>query len=269
VLIDDVLTLIARHKGCVPPVGFTVEPFGPLTLAYEAATEQTAVWPTASRFEPITREHVDAVRARQREVGVPEVFEWVDDLDADLGTAAAESGLQITRYPLLVLDGEPVVASVPGVDVGIVGPDDPDTFAAVRAAVHSAFIRGGVDVGADDPPGHNVPPTERLLELMLRGYLVQAGAVDHATGEAYGGGAHIPRDTIDATEVVAIGVRPSVRRRGIGVALAGVLARHARDAGIGTIFLGAESDAVARIYERAGFVRVGTAGLAEPPAEST
>jgi predicted GNAT family acetyltransferase len=38
----------------------------------------------------------------------------------------------------------------------------------------------------------------------------------------------------------------------------------ARERGVRTIFLSAQDDAVARVYERVGFVRVGTACIAEP-----
>ena len=41
------------------------------------------------------------------------------------------------------------------------------------------------------------------------------------------------------------------------------LARHALEHGVTTVFCGAESDEVARVYEAAGFVRIGTIGVAE------
>jgi hypothetical protein len=37
-------------------------------------------------------------------------------------------------------------------------------------------------------------------------------------------------------------------------------------AGATTVFLSAQDDAVARVYERVGFRRVATAGIAEPPS---
>jgi predicted GNAT family acetyltransferase len=43
------------------------------------------------------------------------------------------------------------------------------------------------------------------------------------------------------------------------------LARHALDRGHGTVFLSAQDDDVARVYERAGFRRRATACIAEPP----
>jgi hypothetical protein len=40
--------------------------------------------------------------------------------------------------------------------------------------------------------------------------------------------------------------------------------QDARERGVQTIFLSADTPEVARIYERAGFRSVGTAGAAEP-----
>jgi predicted GNAT family acetyltransferase len=43
-----------------------------------------------------------------------------------------------------------------------------------------------------------------------------------------------------------------------------VLASNARERGVETVFLSASDDAVARIYTRLGFRRIGTAMIAEP-----
>jgi len=52
----------------------------------------------------------------------------------------------------------------------------------------------------------------------------------------------------------------------IWLAVAALLAADARTSGIDTVFLSADSDDVARIYARAGFVRRGTSCIAEPSA---
>jgi predicted GNAT family acetyltransferase len=65
-------------------------------------------------------------------------------------------------------------------------------------------------------------------------------------------------------EVVGVATLPVARRRGLGGAVAAALARAALGAGADTVFLSAQDDAVARVYERVGFRRVGTAGIAEP-----
>jgi len=58
---------------------------------------------------------------------------------------------------------------------------------------------------------------------------------------------------------------PSARRRGIAAALTAALTADALNRGVELVFLGADSDDVARIYERAGFRRIGTTGGAEKP----
>jgi ribosomal protein S18 acetylase RimI-like enzyme len=127
--------------------------------------------------------------------------------------------------------------------------------------VHAGF--SGVDAvehegaGADDPGAASAWKSGLLAD----GLLVTAGAFDE-TGRAVGGGSHAPRG--DTTELAGIAVIPSARRRGFGAALTHLLAAEARSRGVGTVFLSAQDDAVARVYERVGFVRVGTACVAEP-----
>ena len=48
------------------------------------------------------------------------------------------------------------------------------------------------------------------------------------------------------------------------MAVAATLARRALERGHGTVFLAAQDDDVARVYERAGFRRRATACIAEP-----
>jgi predicted GNAT family acetyltransferase len=68
------------------------------------------------------------------------------------------------------------------------------------------------------------------------------------------------------TEIVGVATLPSARRRGIAAALTAALVADARGRGVATVFLGADSDDVARIYERVGFRRIGGTGAAEKPA---
>jgi ribosomal protein S18 acetylase RimI-like enzyme len=66
------------------------------------------------------------------------------------------------------------------------------------------------------------------------------------------------------TELTGIAVLPRARRRGVGAALAAALVADAVARGVQTVFLSAQDDEVARVSERVGFVRVGTACIAEP-----
>jgi ribosomal protein S18 acetylase RimI-like enzyme len=64
-----------------------------------------------------------------------------------------------------------------------------------------------------------------------------------------------PHDGV--TEIAAIGVHASARRRGIGAALAALLADHALVLGIDLPFLMCEVTNEDGVYRRAGFERLG------------
>jgi predicted GNAT family acetyltransferase len=67
----------------------------------------------------------------------------------------------------------------------------------------------------------------------------------------------------ELAEVVGVATLPSARRQGLGAALTAELARHAAGLGVRTVLLSAQDDAVAAIYARVGFRRVGTAHAAD------
>jgi predicted GNAT family acetyltransferase len=79
-------------------------------------------------------------------------------------------------------------------------------------------------------------------------------------------GSHQPVGAV--TEIVGVGTLPAARRRGLGAAVTAALVADARARGAELVFLSAGSEAIARVYERLGFVRVGTAGLASPAVSS-
>lgn len=68
---------------------------------------------------------------------------------------------------------------------------------------------------------------------------------------------------IAMSEIAGVGTLPAFRREGHGAAIVAELVRDARQRGITTIFLSAENDVIARVYERLGFVRIGTACAAD------
>jgi len=96
---------------------------------------------------------------------------------------------------------------------------------------------------------------------MRKGLTVAAAA--SVDGAVVAVGWHNPLG--DATELVGIATLPAFRRRGLGLAVTELLVRDARERGIGTVFLSAGDDEVARVYARAGARRIATAGAAEPP----
>jgi predicted GNAT family acetyltransferase len=63
--------------------------------------------------------------------------------------------------------------------------------------------------------------------------------------------------------VVGVATLPSFRRRGAAAEVVLRLLDDARDRGCTLALLSASDDAVARVYERVGFTRVGSCGAAE------
>jgi GNAT superfamily N-acetyltransferase len=266
----NLLSLLESFYDAVPRRGATVEEHGPLRLFVRDAS----IWPyyarPSSAAATVTVDDVDAVRARQREIGAPESFEWVHDLAPSLTEAARRSGLAVELCPLLVLDGDP--APPPdGVRTRVLDADDADLALAeaVAAVGFGAAIgtRTGVQgVRERDEVAAAMDPARLLrLRAMLRDGVVNrvvATADDGPAGPLASGGY---QHAVDVAEVVGVATLPSARRRGLGAAVAGALAAAALERGLGTVFLSAQDEDVARVYERVGFRRVGTAGLAAAP----
>lgn len=269
---DELLRRLESFYDAVPRAGARVEAVGPLTLF----VREGAGWPFYARpSSPDVRVGADDVRAvleRQRELGVPRQLEWLHDLTPSLTDAALEAGLALQRCPLLVLEtsaleGPP--CDVPGVDVRLAGPDDVD-LAEAEAVATVAFAAGiGTRVGDagaaerdDAAAGADPQALARLRAAIDEGRQTRAvartgdGPVGVGGYQAAGG----------VAELVGIATLPSARRRGIGAAVAETLARAAIERGLDTVFLSAEDDDVARVYERAGFARRATACIARPAA---
>lgn len=260
----SVLATLETYYDAAPRPLATTQEVGPFTLFLRKDPEG---WPYYARPRlgydgPFTATQVDQIRARQLALGVPETMEWVHETTPGLLAAAREAGLQVAECPLLVLPPGAVPArpALPSVVRIVTMTADSTEVADVAAAVSAGFA------GSDElTPGD----AGRWPWLLAEGLTVMLGAFD---GEgAIGGGTHSPRGT--TAELTGIAVLPRARRNGVGTALTVALVADARERGVETVFLSAQSDAVARVYERVGFVRVGTAcvaeraGGAEPPHE--
>ncbi|MCP3817640.1 GNAT family N-acetyltransferase [Streptomyces sp. A3M-1-3] len=265
--------MLEQFYDAVPRSGARSEDFGPLTLfVREGPGWPFYARPTLGHPEVATAADVDRVRARQRELSIPEAFEWVHETTPGLRKAVEESGLTVHAHPLMVLADDapaPVAARVAesSVSVRVLGAEDPFLQAALTVP-HLAFAVPGTAVG---PAG----PAELAAEALARagdgsveqlagrigdGLTVVAAAVED--GVVLCAGQHNPVGGV--TEIVGVGTLPSARRRGLALAVTAALVADARARGIGTVFLSAGDEDVARIYARLGFRPVATALIAEP-----
>ncbi|WP_435969549.1 GNAT family N-acetyltransferase [Streptomyces sp. Qhu_M48] len=244
------LSRIETYYDAVPRSAARVEEFGPLSLFVREGDG----WPYYARpalghTGDVSVADVERVRERQRELGVPEAFEWVAETTPGLRAAVEKSGLVMHEHPLMVLEGEGVLPAPPeGVTVRMVGADDAALPSAV-AAPYAAF-------GAEPSPGAVAQVAARLTAGRTR----LAAALD-ASGTALSAGQHQPVGAV--SEVVGVGTLPEARRRGLGLAVTAALVADARAGGVETVFLSASDESVARLYGRLGFRTVATALIAE------
>src|SRR5579875_966056 len=215
----------------------------------------------------VTAEDIRAVRARQRELLIPESFEWIDEAAPEMTAAAPGAGLAVRAHPLMVLGTlTPPAVTEPGISVRIVSPDEPD-LDRVWAVPAVAFEHPGTATGLAGAierdklaTGHDEATMDLLRERLRSGQSVLAAAVD-ADGPL---GAGSCQAVASVAEITGVGVLPSARRMGLGGAVTATLAADAQRRGVQTVFLAASDDDVARVYRRLGFRRVGTAMIAEP-----
>ncbi len=248
---DALLKTLETYYDAAPRPSADTEEVGPFTLFVRTDPEG---WPYYARPRlglsvDITVDDVAAVLARQEELGQPKSLEWVHETTPSLRDAARAAGLSVHECVLMHLpaEGKGLDVSSP---VKVLASDDAD-LPLVTAAIHAGFE------GTDEVQAKPAPHQKQLIE---RDLLAVVGAYDEQ-GHVVGGGSHGPRG--DTTELAGIAVLPRARRQGVGAAITAALVADARRRGIGTVFLSAGDDAVARVYERVGFVRVGTACVAE------
>ena len=254
----QLLTRIERYYDEVPRAFADAEEHGPFTLFLR---KDERGWPYYARPRlgwqgTVTADDVRRVRERQREVGAPEAFEWVDETTPGLVPVLRAAGLEVHEHPLMVLRDVLTVARPDGVEVRTLEADDPDeVLAGTTAAVGAGFG----DTDEVDP----ARPVDALRSRLRTGLLRMAGAFDEADGRVpVGGGSHGPRGEV--TELTGIAVLPRARRRGIAAAITAELVADAARLGATTVFLSAGSPQVAEVYRRVGFHRIGTACIAEP-----
>ncbi|MEA2303732.1 MAG: hypothetical protein QOH43_1012 [Solirubrobacteraceae bacterium] len=263
------LDRIDRYCDTVPRVAARTELHGPFILFVREGAWAYYARPHLER-RPRTAFTPAAVRrvcARQRELGIPEAFEWLHETAPGAEAAVSAAGLVVVRHPLLALLAPPApVPHPPQAAVRLLAPDDP-ALPQARAAIEVGFATGGTapgPAGAAERDAEAARAEPRRLafvqRLLASGHVVMAAAED-ADG-VVGGGMASPRG--DVAELAGIATLPAARRRGVARSVTDALVAAMAGRGVATVFLSAADDTVARIYEGAGFRRVGTACIAEP-----
>ena len=229
-------------------------------------------WPYYARPVPggaaPTAADVAAVRERQVAVGVPEAFEWVHDVVPGLLAVARRAELRVLEAPLMALGAGRWRTSEPpaGITVRLQGPGD-DALAAGGAVARIGFGYAGTERGEAGPAERDAAAAgQSTLELDFLGERIRSGLTQPAVAEDGGGplaaGSH--QLVGDVSEIVGVATLPSARRRGLAALVTARLVQDARERGAEIVFLAAGSAEIARVYERLGFERVGTACIAEP-----
>ena len=280
----DVFTRLERFYDAVPRDAAVAEEIGGFVLFVNAGTG----WPFYARPRlggagAPSAADVTAVRQRQRDLGVPEAFEWVHETTPDLLAVARSAGLEVLLAPLMVLESAALVPDLPlpGAEIRFLEPAAP-TFGAdisisravgrlgFGAPANATTVQSGSLVVEVAGPAQRdaVPPLgeDAVAELTRR----------HASGRMVSAVVESPADGILAcgsiqrveavAEVVGVATLPSARRRGYASQLTASLARRALVEGSELVFLSAGDDDTARLYSKVGFRRIGTACIAEPAA---
>ena len=262
----ELLARLEAYYDTAPRTTARTEELGALVLFVAERGWPFYARPRLDRSTDPTIEEIRAVLARQRELKVPLALEWVHESAPTLAEAARAAGMTVHQCPMLVLESLTEPPRVIG-EVRLMDADDAE-LGAVHAAIGVAFGAPGTAVGERGVPQRDQAASSPgaalglgfTVDALRAGRTVRVGAFVKKAG-AVGGGSHNPRG--DVSEMVGVGVLPAFRRRGLAAATAHLLARHALEHGVTTVFCGAESIDVARVYERVGFRRVGTTCTAD------
>lgn len=262
---DTPLDRLERYYDSVPRAAARAEDFGPLTLFVREATG----WPYYARptldwtGPAATAEDVERVRARQRELCVPEAFEWVAEVTPGLREVVEATGLRVHAHPLMIRDEDAPLPD-PHPLVRVLDPEDP-FLAGALAVPHVAFAARGTAVGEAGAGELATEITARAAEVPAAadrirvGRTVLAAAVEN--GAVVCSGMHLPVGRV--SEIAGVGTLPAERRRGLAYGVTAALVADARERGVETLFLSAGDEDVARMYGRLGFRTVATALIAE------
>jgi predicted N-acetyltransferase YhbS len=258
------LECVERYFAVAPLPDARIEPVGGLDVPIG-----DPAWPYPARprggEDRVTADDVRAAVALQEEAGLPAALEWVPECSPETTVAARAAGLTVDEQPLLVAV-DPVELLLPtGVRLYVVGADDPQLpLYQLVAATAFANPAGSVDV-RDVPLDTSAEARARtgvLRERIASGRTVMMVAVENGRPVAVGSHQPVDVDGRQISEVVGVATLPRLRGRGLGAGIASALVAHAAETAE-MVFLAAGDDDVARVYERVGFARLATSGVAD------
>jgi GNAT superfamily N-acetyltransferase len=173
----DVFDRLERFYDAVPRDAAVAEEIGGFVLF----VREGEGWPYYARPRPgadtPSAADITAVRRRQRELGIPEAFEWVHDNTSDLLAVARSAGLDVLLAPLMVLERPALVPDLPlpGASIRLLDPGSA-TFTAdlavAQAVAHVAFRT---------PATSSAPlPGDTVIDRIPSGPLTGPGALTAA-----------------------------------------------------------------------------------------
>jgi hypothetical protein len=122
---EALLGRLERYYDAVPRSTARTEEIGPFTLFVSSGGWPFYARPRLGGPRAFSPEDIASVRSRQRELEVPEAFEWVHETTPELLEPMRGTDLALHEYPLMVLT-EPLHASAPdGVRIRLLDADDP------------------------------------------------------------------------------------------------------------------------------------------------
>ena len=282
------LRRVDRYLDAAPRISAEAIDVGPLR-----AFVTSAPWPYYIRPRPdldltassaVTAEEVRRAAGLLERVSQPVAFEWVTELVPSLADVLAAEGYVVHIHPLLVRELHGSTDDEPG-DAADDGPRgrrhhdhdlrgrllraDDDVAVAMSLRVSDlGFSVRGTSVGEAGTAERDATQVDSsLVEFVRQRIRTRRSVVAVADVTAAGvvaTGWHQPID--EETEVVGVATVPAFRRQGAGAAVVRTLLDDAARRGVTLALLSADDDAVARVYERVGFTRIGHTGAAQPPA---
>ena len=241
------LTELQRYLRAAASRGRTTARVGPFLVTISESTDHPflnyAIPDDGAQPSPEdVRALVAAFAARAR---VPRL-EYLEP-SAPASLAALVAGGFAVEGRLQAMTAERAVEVPVPAGYSIAAPATDEDLAAMLDAQQAAYGELGMS-GAEQLAASRESQAAGGIALAIR---------HDATATIVGGGIATPPRGSGFTEISSIAVAQQHRRRGLATALAAQLTRCALAAGVRTAFLTPADDEVARLYERAGYERIG------------